>query len=320
MQPKKIDRNYEGSDNYLLARADTITKALDTDLADFTTFDTTMDATWLVNFKADTTTALTQDSDELVLSQQSQLSNDVNDAMQAGKDIYTDIIYFAKKAFPNDKAKLQEFGYGDKYNKAGKNQSLMVDFLEELHRTATKYSIQLIAKGTTAAAIAAIETACTTLRNLNADQNLFIIGRPVISQERVKALNLVYSYISQTRDAAERVYDTNFAKQNKYSFNPPVQEDGFSAVNLLVAPNTIDLVTELLYSPDRIIQLRNKGTVALVLGLSDNGTTFTGTPVTVAPAAETEVTAAQLAASGNFLLLQNSSADTIAEAKVRWQD
>lgn len=320
MSTKKLERTYEGPDYYLLELADTFTLGLEDDLDDFTAFDSTMDADWLNGFKGAVTIALNEDSDDIVEAVQEEKTSDVKTAMEQGTVMYDDTIYFAKKAFPKNKEVWQEFGMGEKYRKALKSQGRMVDFLEELFRTATKYDDQLIAAGFSALRITAINTACTNLRNLNAGQNLYIKGRPVLSRQRIEKLNTVYGYVNQTRDAATRVYRTNFEMQSKYTFNPPVQEDGFTAQTFYINPTTTLEVTELVYAGERIIQVHNKSSVVVVVGLSLDGSTFTGVPISVAAESNVAVTMADLAPDGTFILLQNNTPTTTAEVRVRWQD
>lgn len=315
-----IKRNYPGSDAFLLEKADTFALALDADLPDFTAFDSTMNPAWLLNVKSAITSALTYDSDELVLAQQKQKTDLVAAAMQQGMVVYNDIMYFAEqKAFKGNAAVLQEFGRGDKYRKATKNQSLMTDFLEELFRTATKYNAQLTAAGCPPAAIAAIDAACQTLRNVNADQNLTIDGRPVISQERIVQLNGVYDSVRQICEAAQRVYRTNPAKQNFYTYNPVSNGTEGGNVPFSVNPGTTVQIATVPYDPARQFIIRNTGTVIITLGLSTDGVSMGTLPVSVSPGGTIAAMSSALAPAGDFVLLQNTGAD-VAVGSVEWEE
>lgn len=317
---QEINRKYIGSDAAMLDASETMQAQFELDLADFTAFDTTLDADFATDWEDANTAALNTDSDELVVAEQETKTDAVKDAMTDCSEIYMDIIYFAKKAFKDNKTIIKEFGQGAKYDAALRSQSKMNDFMQELFKVATGYSTQLTTAGCPPATIAAIDTTRQALSNSNITQNLAIGKRPVITQERIKLLNAAYAFMALVCDAALRVYRNNPAKLGQYRYNPPVQEDGFTAQTFYVNPTTTIAATELVYAGARIIQIQNKSSVVIVIGLSTDGSTFTGIPISVDAESNIAVTMADLAPDGSFILLQNNNATVTAEVRVRWQD
>jgi hypothetical protein len=221
MAEDTIKRVHHGSDAFMLEKSEELQEQFLLDVADFTAFDTELDAAFGGDWLDAINAALEFESDDLIVSQQEGKTAIVISGMQACSEAYIDIIYFAEKAFKNNRPVLREFGQGAKYKTATKSQSKMVDFMDELYKTATKYSLELAAKGCPPGTIAAIQTVGNAYRSSNTTQNLFIDNRPVISQDRVILLNTAYGFMSTVVSAAERVYRTNPAKLHFYSYNPP---------------------------------------------------------------------------------------------------
>jgi hypothetical protein len=221
MADDAITRSYSGSDTFMLEKSEELQIQFLLDVADFTAYDEELDVDFGNDWLAAIDAAVNFESDDLVLSQQEGKTATVLSGMQACSESYMDIIYFAEKAFKNDRAKLREFGQGAKYRKATKSQPRMVEFMKELFDVATKYSAQLTAKGCPPLTIAAIETVGNAYRDSNNTQNLYIDNRPVLSQERVILLNAAHAPMAQVVSAAERVYRNDFAKRTFYSYDPP---------------------------------------------------------------------------------------------------
>jgi hypothetical protein len=318
----ELKRNYEGSDAAMLEASETMQAQYLLDVADFTAFDTTLTLNFGNDWAAAIEAALVSDSDDLVVAQQLQTSNQVAEAMKNCTENYSDVMYFADKAFKGNKEVLQEFGRGAKYERARKSQPRMVDFMEELHRTAIKYTSQLTAKGCGAGTIAAIETAGLNLRSKNTAQNLTIGGRPVVSRERVILLNAAYAPMAQVIDAAQRVYRNNAAKMGQYSYTPIIQHGSTESVTLNLGGNAPVQIVALEYDAEREITFRNAGPSTVEVQLSVDSTNPAGPWQTVgANDAALTITSSQLALAGNYIIarLANNPGAQLAQLEVEWE-
>ncbi len=219
---KTIRRKYKGSDSYMLEQSQTLHDLFDLDKADFIAKVTDLDNPFAANWQTAITAAINYTDDSVILGQIAPQTFTVTEAMQAARDKYTEIIFYAERAFGKTSPVLKEFGKGNAYLKAGKSQEKMFQFMDELSATANKYKTQLIAKGTTQPAIDEIANLRDALNTGNRAQNLAIKGRPVISEGRTKAYNTASDFMRLVLDAAPLVYKDQPAKLGQYVFNPPV--------------------------------------------------------------------------------------------------
>ncbi len=130
-------RRFNGTDAYMVERAYTIHGQLTADLAEFTAYDSTINAAFLTSFQTAINTALSSGTDETAQDQQAQLTNTVLVTMRDCQKKYGEVKYFAEKAFPADKALQNEFGTND-YAKARVSQPHMAFFMTTMHGVAVK--------------------------------------------------------------------------------------------------------------------------------------------------------------------------------------
>jgi len=92
----------------------------------------------------------------------------------------------------------------------------MIQFMNQFHTTAVKYSAQLLAKGFTQAKIDEIGSLKTALDEANQKQEAFKKDRGVLTQERVGKLNTAWQRMQDVCNAAKYVYAENYAKLARY--------------------------------------------------------------------------------------------------------
>lgn len=143
----EILREFNGiDDDTMLTDADTMIALFHDDLAAFTGFDAVLDATFESDWQADIDAARDTESDETVEDQISQLTATVNDTWNDCKTCFQDAKYFIEKAFPNNVAAQNEFGFDD-YRKMSRDQDKVFPFMKQFHKVAQREHVKLIAAG-----------------------------------------------------------------------------------------------------------------------------------------------------------------------------
>lgn len=173
-------------------------------------FDGSFGADWLTAIE----TAEDAPTDEVVVDQQSQQTETVEEQMALCRQKYGQVIYYAGEAFDR-KTILNEFGQND-YLDIRNKQNEMITFMGTLHATATKYKVQLIAKGYTQAKIDEIETLRDDLITANVQQQQLIKERPTTTADRIEKMNTVYRFCQKVNRASKQVFLGNYAKIQQY--------------------------------------------------------------------------------------------------------
>lgn len=228
--PKSILRNFGASDAQMLEFARLVHTHHTTDLADFTAFDPDFDAPWAASFLTAIEDAENFSSDNQLIDVVAQLTLDVEAKMNECRQLFQGMKFFIEKAFPNKPGTWNEFGYND-YQRSRQVQSRMIQFMLDLHESATKYSVQLNAANFDAPKIAEIQTLAQELQTLNTQQEAAKGGRSTASNDRVILLNHAWTMAQTVRKAAKIIYMNNWGKWQLYLLpwggegNPPQQPE-----------------------------------------------------------------------------------------------
>jgi len=214
-KPEETKRVYAISDAEALALEKTIKGCFVQDHADFAAFDERFSSPFETDWLNEITAAEEEAKDNNILTQQTALTEDVEKWMEESKKKFQSSKYHIEQAFPASAAVLNEFGYSD-YEKARKSQNKMIQFMNQFHKTAVKYSVQLIAKGFTQTKIDEIASIKTALDAANQKQEAFKKNRSVLTQERVGKLNTAWERMQDVCNAAKYVYPENYAKLARY--------------------------------------------------------------------------------------------------------
>jgi hypothetical protein len=108
-------------------------------------------------------------------------------------------------------------------DKMRQSQAKMIQFMKNFHKVATKYKVQLAAKGYPQAKVDEIKTLGDALDAANTDQEVFIGTQPVATQERNIAYNDVWDIMVNVCTAGKNIFRQNFAKYQLYLL-PPGEE------------------------------------------------------------------------------------------------
>lgn len=302
----ELKRIFRETDQDMISQASGILSFFRKHYSDFTPYDPRFDATYAANLEQAFKTAgmlALADNDEDQTTADGFKIDDANSALKLCCHKYTDVIYYATKAFPGNKAILREFGQGA-YSKVCTSRLRMVQFMETLHGVATKYKTQLIAASYTQAAIDEIATLATQLRTANQAQQLHKTQRPTETRQRIEALNTLYTMCKQVREAGRRVYRNTPIHMNSLRLgvrhHPPVTKTWVS----MGASSTRKIA---------LTKLLKKFTVTLTNQSKEELSYWRANKITDTPSQKFTLTAGEIITvepetpAKKFLLLQNTS-------------
>lgn len=225
-RPEKVERKFHKPDTEMLEQAEVMQANFTTDQPDFTDQFPDMDTPFETDFETAITTADALPDDEAVVDDQQLETQDVEELMETARTLVQILFLIVSRAFPKDAAILDVFGK-KRYEKARKNQLKMIELLEVAYKAATNplYNAAIIAKGFSATQIAQLNTLENDLQEENKTQEVAKSGRPVKTQTRVQALNVVWDFMVLISDASKVIYKDNYAKRKQYLLYPSQGSD-----------------------------------------------------------------------------------------------
>ena len=209
------DRLYNYTDAAMIQHAETVNVSLTEDIADFTSFDSTVTETYPTSITSTLTEIKAIKSDQVVIDEMAALTEATTQKMQECSKSYNVIAYFARKVFASSPAVQNQFGLND-YKKINRNQPKMVLFMYSLASTAASYATELVAAGCNQSEIDKLPTLASELKDADTAQEKFKKDRNLITQNRVIKLNELYKSMVQLSDIAQIIYVDNQAKLAKY--------------------------------------------------------------------------------------------------------
>lgn len=214
------ERQFKVPEATLLEYAEVVAEMFAIDAADFIAFDSTFTVEYGISIKNAVGAVTALKSDQVIIDQMAELTQNVLDAMSTCNTDYKTVAYFVRKAFKNNKAVQNQFGFND-IEKVRKSQPRMVLFMEEHAGTAMEHKTELVAQGCTETLIDKLLLDAQNLKLANIKQEKFKKERGVITQERVKLLNEVYMLLKPINDVAQIIYSDDAAQLAKYSLPKP---------------------------------------------------------------------------------------------------
>ena len=214
------ERLYRVSDTELLETGSVIASGSEEDIADFVAFDSTLSSESTLLLKDAVNALLAGETDSSVLKVQAELTQDVLNAMANCNTARKTIMFFARKAFANNKAVLSQFGQDD-VRKARRNQVKTVAIMHRFAKTATQYKAQLVAEGCNEILIDQLPEFSETLQLTNDNQENYKDERGIKTQDRIEKLNMVYLKLKQLSDISKIIYSDDPARMKKYTLPKP---------------------------------------------------------------------------------------------------
>ncbi len=214
------DRLFKIQEAKLLQHAEVVARLYPTDVVDFSALDSTFTAEYGTTIKDAINAVTALKSDQVIIDEMAECTQDVLNAMATCNTDYKTVAYFVRKAFKNNKAVQNQFGFND-IEKVRRSQPRMVLFMEEHAGTATDHKAELMAEGCNEVLIDKLLVGAQNLKEANIKQEKFKKERGVITQERVNRLNNVYLLVKPINDIAQIIYSDNPAQLAKYSLPKP---------------------------------------------------------------------------------------------------
>jgi hypothetical protein len=159
--------------------------------------------------------------------------------------------------------------------------------------------------------------------------NLLLSARDSQQQEEGTLGLLSNTREQQRKLMAIELYGALGALMNKYKANPEtvaqffdlslLRETGLEVltnIDAIIEPNAM-LDAGLLPEEGTVIRFVNKTDVPLEIGLSDNGTSFSGNTVTLSTAGTVDIKIADLNSAGNMVMVKNQSNSATGSYKVQ---
>ena len=219
--PKEIEREYRKADDTMLEQSQTMHNNFVNDKATFVIRVPDLDDPFAPNWQLAINDADALPQDDVVVDEQKLKTQNVDQLMENGRDQYGNLVFYVKRAYPDNTGVLGVFGQGQ-YDKARNNQLKLINLLERAYAKANSadYKPALLAKGYTQDEIDALNTTRNALHSANIQQENAKSGRGVTTQERIEAYNKVWGNMKSVSDAADLVFAANYAKWKQYLLYP----------------------------------------------------------------------------------------------------
>ena len=198
---------------------------------DFTAFDASLNSTFGDDLQDKITAAQVFKTDETVVDEISELTDKMLDAWNNCKKHFQDAKYFIEKAFPGNKKRHDVFGFDD-YERMSRNQTVVVQFMNQFGAAATQYKTELIAAGYSQEKIDAITSLSSDFDKANRAQEMAKKVRGEITQNRTIAMNAVWSGIKTINLASKSVYRNNYARLQMFLMPAPASNEAPEALSL----------------------------------------------------------------------------------------
>lgn len=308
-------RKFKGADSFLIETAFTFHALLQKEIALFNAFDTTMNLAYAAEFKTTIDNCLSFGTDETLGDVMAQYTQEVMESMKKCQSKYSQIKYFAEKAFPTKKPAQDEFGTKS-YKTARYKQDSMVVFMTALHTVAEKYKVQLFGQGATQAQLDEILTLRNQLLSTINEQEVFIRARATVTFDRIELLNHLYNYVEKICQAAQIIHYDNDAAKSMYVYLPGTYMANRTKKGT-AAPGATT-IAKLNYRANRTFKFTNTGTQPLLFGLSNDPTLIEGKTIEVPPGQSQEQLSEQLFVGGKFVVCLNQT-EASSSYKVKYE-
>ena len=216
----KIYRKSPLPDAVLYEYGSKVAMSLEDDLADFSAFDSTINRGFIHTLQDALGGVREVKKDEVMVDEQTQLTDEVYQKMAACNEGYKTVAYFVRHTFDGDTGIQNEFGLND-IKGARNNQPKMVFFMDSLAKTAAKYKDQLVKGGMNPDTIDALPRLAEELHEANQRQEQFKDERAELTQERIKRVNTLHAPLARISDIAKIIYADDPAKLSKYLMPTP---------------------------------------------------------------------------------------------------
>lgn len=151
------------------------------------------------------------------VANQSKETDALNTLIEAGANLYQTLLLYVRLAFPNDAMILRIFGQ-HQYDAARKSQLKLPIILMTGYTQASNpdYKAALMEKGIREAEIGALKTMAESIGNQGKAQEKAIKDRTLDKNERITALNLVWTKMALVCQCAKLVFQNDAVRYNLF--------------------------------------------------------------------------------------------------------
>ncbi|MCL5030376.1 MAG: hypothetical protein M1480_15300 [Bacteroidetes bacterium] len=211
-----IMRLYHFSDARLLEIMRSVKTAFHDNKAKFVEYDANFDDTFEEDFAAKLQKAEDIPSDDTVKASQKGTTATVQDNMDK---CYDHVMYterFVKKAFPDNQAVHDEFGY-NRIVSIRRKQPEMILFMKDFSATSLKYQAELTAQKYPAAKIELSATLYNKILNSNSAQEDTKDKRSLSTEERIGIYNDLYTAGNDIMEAGKKIFKNDPAMKKLFT-------------------------------------------------------------------------------------------------------
>lgn len=212
---KRLARAYGVKDTIVLQSAKVMLSLFEDDQAEFAAFDADFGTPYETTWKQAIEDCGPHLNDETIRDQLQQCTEIVKAAMKACREKYTDLKFFVRKAFPDDPAALQVFGFHT-FRQESRKQLALIQLMNVVHSEAEDRAVALNAAGFSNADIAEIDTLNQALIAANTAQEAFKGARGTKTEDRKLAYNALWKIMQTVNRASRSIYRNNPAKKKQY--------------------------------------------------------------------------------------------------------
>ena len=268
---EKIKRIYSISDANMLVYAKVVHAHLRNDLALFNELDSTFTEASLDTIGVQINLAEAQLPNEVLNDEQVIKTESTEEIMQRARKHWQKFKYFiTQKTYPNDVARQNKFGL-DNYKNARRSQAEMLIFLKTLAGVSREHEAELLASGMSATLIADSMNIWEALDKNNIEQEMFKGDKGVQTQDRIKDLNLLFTYIRTVRESAKIVFDGDAANMKRYLYQRRnTTSNDESPEKFMVAGNTKTAIVKSNITESSVFEIENIGSVSLSFYVGEN--------------------------------------------------
>lgn len=298
---------FPASQSHALQYSRTLVQVLSQKLSDFSAFDSQrFVAQFLTDFSLSINTAENVQDDETVLDQQSIKTQAVEDVMVQARKQFQELKYFVQKTFPTNENIWGKFGFDD-YNDVRANAIKMIPFLLKVYKVADENRAALNIQGCQNPRIDSFNNLYQTLIHAVTEQDLTKNDRPVITQTRRKALDLLFdNFVTPVREVGKLVFVDDAAMYAQFLL--PKRNSNLIANDTLIAANTQSAVFQDV-SPSATLEIKNTGNAPLTAYIAPNESTPAPANALIIAPNDTQIIAAQsiTVGGGTVLVIWNQS-------------
>jgi len=208
-------KDYGCSNDELIAEANNFLENLETDLPDFTAYDSRLNAAHLEAFSQAIKDAEETPSDRMVRQKIEQSTGNLASLMESGAETVRRVRYFAEDIFKDSPLILNQFNF-KRFAQARKSQASFPQYLRELHAAAREHKDALTAGGLEQETIDNLSQLASLIAEADAIQEAKKDDQPVLTVERQAKYNQVYAYMVAYNKAAKQIYKNQLAKRKRY--------------------------------------------------------------------------------------------------------